>query len=179
MSTHVDTTVSYRTSAHTPTVPDYRTLVEMPAGRLLMPATATVHVDIDGDPTLSRVILDVELLDRRYQVTRMELVTPPGAGLDVQAVTKLDLPSFIRAGVAHLIRMESTDGDVFTHTAPMTDPDPLWPVALTYSVAHVLGESPTAAVASHLRISKGAAAQRVSRARAAGYLPPTMRGKAS
>ena len=89
------------------------------------------------------------------------------------------MPRFIRHGVAHLVILESIEGERYTAQRPMENPDPLWRVATTYSVAYALGEPPTEAVAERLRISHGAAAQRVKRARDAGYLPPTTKGRAS
>ena len=61
----------------------------------------------------------------------------------------------------------------------MENPDPLVPVALTYSVAHAVGQAPTKAVQTFKGVSHAAAAQWVKRARDAGYLPETSRGKAS
>ena len=64
---------------------------------------------------------------------------------------RVDVSSFIRHGVAHLVVLESTDGERYSAEHPIDNPDPLWPVALTYSVAHALGEPPTTAVAEQLR----------------------------
>ena len=51
-------------------------------------------------------------------------------------------------------------------------------VADVYKFALSRGEPPTKAVESTFRISASAAAKQVSRARAAGLLPPTTRGRA-
>jgi len=50
-------------------------------------------------------------------------------------------------------------------------------VAQVYRHAWETGQPPTRAVAEHFTISQSAAAKRVSRARQAGYLPLTTRGK--
>ena len=50
-------------------------------------------------------------------------------------------------------------------------------VADIYAKAWTAGAKPTRAVAQALSISQSAAAKRVARARAAGLIPPTMRGK--
>ncbi|HEX7161899.1 MAG TPA: hypothetical protein VF223_11770 [Trebonia sp.] len=50
-------------------------------------------------------------------------------------------------------------------------------VAQVYRHAWETGQHPTRAVAGHFTISQSAAAKRVSRARQAGYLPHTTRGK--
>jgi hypothetical protein len=50
-------------------------------------------------------------------------------------------------------------------------------VARVYQHAWDTGQAPTRAVAEHFTISQSAAAKRVSRARQAGYLPITTRGK--
>ena len=169
----------YRTTATTPTIPDYRPLVDMKKGRLLMPARCTVVVEVTGLDGLAHVELGLELIGRRYQVTRLEASPPAGSGLDLELVRKLDVPLYARYGVAHLVIMESPEGEQYTASSPLENPDPLWPVATTYSVAYALGEPPTAAVATDLGISHAAAAQRVKRARDAGYLPPTEKGRAS
>jgi hypothetical protein len=165
--------------ADTPTVPEYRALVETPYGRMLMPTKCFVHVLVTGDPGLAEVFLDVELIDRRYVITRLLATPPPGGGLDIETVRALDTASYIRRGVANRIIMESSDGQTYTAEQPMESPNPLWPVATAYAVAHALGEPPTMAVARDLRISQAAAAQRVKRAREAGFLPATRRGARS
>lgn len=169
----------YRPIGTAPMVPDYRPLVEVDAGRLVMPRVCTVTVHVTGEPGLMRATFDLELIGRRYETVRLEAVPPDGGGLDFEAVRRLKASSFIRHGVASLVVLESNDGDRYTSEHPIDNPDPLWPVALTYSVAHALGEPPTKAVAEQLNISRDAAAQRVKRAREAGYLPATEKGRAS
>lgn len=56
--------------------------------------------------------------------------------------------------------------------------DALAEVADIYRQAYAAGLSPTRAVAEALSLSPSAAAKRVGRARAAGLLPPTTRGRA-
>lgn len=179
MSTTEEPRVHYRTTSTGPTVPDYRPLVEVGPGRMITPAACTVHVEVTGEPGLAHVTMNLELIERRYRITRMEATPPAGAGLDVEAIRRLTLPKFARHGIQHLIVFESTDGERYTAERPMENPDPLWRVALAYSTAYAFGEDPTAAVATDEQISHAAAAQRVKRAREAGYLPPTERGKAS
>lgn len=158
---------------------DYRPLVETEKWRLMMPGGATVTVDITGRSSLSRVLIDLELDGRRYRRTRLETIAADGASIDLEEVRGLRIAKWSVDGLAHTARLETFDGETFTASQPMIDPDPLWPVALHYSIAYALGESPTAAVAEHLGISNNAAAQRVYRARAAGFLPATNPGKAS
>ncbi len=85
----------------------------------------------------------------------------------------------MRQAISHRVVLESVDGDSYSAQSPMESPDPLWAVALVYWIAYAVGENPTAAVAEDLGVSRGAAAQRVKRARDAGYLPPTTSGRAS
>jgi hypothetical protein len=179
MSKEEQPRVHYRPKGSLPKAPEYRPLVEIEAGRLMAPVSAAVDVNVSNEPGLAHFRLDVELIDRRYQTVRLEATPPPGAGLDFEAVRRVRVPEMMRDGLASLIVYESVDGESYTAERPLDNPDPLWPVALTYSVAHALGQPPTLAVAERLRISAGAAAQRVKRARDAGYLPATTKGRAS
>jgi hypothetical protein len=61
--------------------------------------------------------------------------------------------------------------------APRRETGRLAEVAAVYRRAWEEGRPPTEAVARHFTISQSAAAKRVSRARQAGYLPPTTRGR--
>jgi hypothetical protein len=61
--------------------------------------------------------------------------------------------------------------------APRRNTTGLREVAAVYRQAWKGGRPPTQAVADHFTISQSAAAKRVSRARQAGYLPPTTRGR--
>jgi hypothetical protein len=61
--------------------------------------------------------------------------------------------------------------------APHRETGRLAEVAAVYRQAWKRGRPPTEAVADHFTISQSAAAKRVSRARQAGYLPPTTRGR--
>jgi hypothetical protein len=62
-------------------------------------------------------------------------------------------------------------------TQPRDSLDVLAEVARVYDEAWASGARPTKAVAEHFTISHSAAAKRVSRARTAGLLPKTTRGK--
>ena len=63
----------------------------------------------------------------------------------------------MRNELAHLVDLrEPLTVSRYTAERRWTNPDPLWPVALTYSVAYALGESPTAAVADRARASRTA-----------------------
>jgi hypothetical protein len=179
METPEQSRVLHRITSTTPTVPDYRPLIEVETGQLAMPAKCTVNVEVVGEPGLAHVELIVELIERRYCVTRLTASPQPGHTLDMEQVRGLDVAYFVRHGVAHKVLFQGTDGKNYSSSYPMQDPDPLWEVALTYSVAFAIGESPTAAVARDLRISHAAAAQRVKRAREKGLLPPTRKGSAS
>ncbi len=171
--------VSYRFSANAPLGTSYRPLIDVERGRMLMPAEVTATVDVTGEPGLAHVDIDLELIDRRYRITRLEATPPGGAGLDIEALRRVDITDAVAAGVAHKVVLESADGERYSSESPIDNPDPLWSVALTYSVAHAVGAPPTKAVAERLRISRDAAAQRVKRARDTGYLPLTEKGRAS
>jgi hypothetical protein len=117
------------------------------------------------------------LVDRTYQITELR----SEAGLDFRALAgATGLVAALAEVVAHEMILTTTTGDTYSVDHPLEDPvDPLWRVAITYSAAHAVGQPPTKAVAEALGITPGAAAQRVRRAREAGYLPPTKSGKAS
>lgn len=169
----------FHVSARPSAVWDYRPLVETDEWRLMMPGAAVVTVDVTGHTSLSKVVVDLELDGRRYRRTRLETVAADDASIDLEELRTLRIAKWSRDGLAHTSRLETVDGETFTATQPLSEPDPLWSVALHYSIAYALGESPTAAVAELLGISGNAAAQRVYRARAAGFLPPTKPGRAS
>lgn len=179
MSNDVDHEVTMRVTSKVPTVADYRTLVELPAAVLKAPARCEVRVDVTGLPGLAHAVFDVGLIGRRFRVLRLEAEPNAGYGLDIPAVQRLPMGTILRGGLAHLIRLETVDGESFSADRPIVPDDPHVVVALAYSVAHALGGHPVLAVAEDMNISPAAAAQRVRRARARGYLPPTTPGKAS
>jgi hypothetical protein len=168
-----------RVTSEVAVIPDYRTLVDLPNARLLAPSRCSVRVDVEGEAGLAFAKFDVGLIDRRFRVLRLTAEPNEGDGLNLYEVQRLDMGYILRAGLAHLIQLRTQDGEVFTAEHPVESPDPHVNIALAYSVAHALGDHPVAFVARDLGISAGAAAQRVRRARAAGYLPPTTPGKAS
>lgn len=161
----------------------YRTLAETPLGRMIAPERATVTFEIANHPTLSAVRMDVELVDRRYEIMRLEALGADGRGLTLQAIADLmsSLSMALRFAIEHRVKFEAPDGAVYSADRPVPDAGAgsLWAVALTYSVALAVGANPTAAVADELELSPGAAAQRVKRARDRGFLPATTPGKAS
>jgi hypothetical protein len=172
--------VQYRLDATVPDITDYRTIVDAPDGRMLMPGRCNVVVDVTGEPRLARVEIDAELIDRRYRITRLQAFAPPGEGLDLELIRALDVTNYLQAGVAHRVKYERQDGNTYSVEYPIANPDPLIEVALIYSVAHAVGLPPTQQVQTSKRLpSQNAAAQWVKRARAAGYLPPTRKGAAS
>lgn len=169
----------YRTTVRTPIVPDYRPLDESGAGATLeAPAELTAAVHIDGDAGLGLVELDMRLVDGRYRITRLTATPPADGFLDIEAVRALNYSTYITDALAGTVVARTRQGDTYTAERPMTNPDPLWPVALHYALTRALGGNPTAAVAERFDISYEAAAQRVKRARDKGFLAVTTRGKA-
>jgi hypothetical protein len=171
--------VQMRVSSKVPAFADYRPLVDLPAAKLVAPARCEVRVDVTGSPGLASAVFDVGLIERRFRILRLVAEPADGYGLDPYEVQRLDMGLILRGGIEHLIRWEGADGTSFSADRPMDPDDPHVGIAVAYSVAHALGGHPVVAVAHDLGISAGAAAQRVRRARAAGYLPPTTPGKAS
>src|SRR5690349_14757439 len=56
----------------------YRPLVELPSGRLMTPWRFNFEIDVDGEPGLASVDLDIQLVGRRYVVTRLAASPRPG-----------------------------------------------------------------------------------------------------
>ena len=76
---------------------------------------------------------------------------------------------------AELLRLKSAAAAEMA--APRRETGWLSEVAAVYRLAWEDGRPPTEAVADHFQITHSAAAKRVSRARQAGFLPPTTRGR--
>ena len=171
---------SPRVQAYYREVPDYRTLVEVPVGRMVIPHSIFVVAEWDDQPRLGKVELTVTLIDRKLEISNMQAYAEVDHGLDIEDLRRLDTSALLRQAISSAVRTETraADGSFITES-PIENPDPLARVALTYSLAYALGERPGAAVARDLGITPGAAAQRIRRARALGYLPPTTPGKAS
>jgi hypothetical protein len=164
--------VNYRVRSHSQPAADYRPLVDLGArGRLEAPAwfTATLNP--------GPIEVTLTLVERTYRITGLR----SDAGLDLRALAgATGLMGALAETVANQMILTTTTGDVYSVDHPLEPPvDPLWLVAITYSAAHAVGQPPSKAVAERLGITAGAAAQRVRRARGAGYLPPTSAGKAS
>lgn len=159
---------------------DYRPVLDTPEGRLLMATPLCIVVQFAGEPHVRQLRLTVELVDRRYVIRSIELEPGVVAGELFPRLRVRDVGRWLHRAASHESRFESADGVTYTSTDPMPEPiDPVWPVVLAYSTAHLVGRPPTQAVADRLGISHAAAANRVKRARAAGYLPTTEPGKAS
>jgi hypothetical protein len=166
-------------TAPTPEVERYEVLLDNKLGRLEAPANVHVEVNAEGHPAIGQVVIDVELVGRRYEIKKFIATPPRGGGLRLLDLRSLPLERWLRAGIEHRMRMVTPDGTVYTAEDPMPAPDPMWQTVDQYSIAVALGENPVMAVAEHFGIESGAAAQRVKRARAKGYLPPTTPGRAS
>ena len=153
---------------------EYRPLTESgPAAELRAPVELEVVVEVDAAPVL-RIAL--RLIDGRYRITA--LLAPDGGWLDLEEVRSMGYRDLIAGALAGEVVARTSDGKTYSSSKPMTDPDPLWPVALEYATALALGQPPVVAVANKYSIEHSAAAQRVRRARAKGYLRPTEQGKA-
>jgi hypothetical protein len=181
----MSTPVTYRVTAEVPAVPDYTPLLDFPSGRFLAPTKCRLMIEVEGEPGLTNVEATMALRERRYVI---ETITAHAfnwdpVGVDRAAIQRLPLGRLLRTAIGPHVQIEQeygTEASRFTRTYRAADnADPLWRVALVYSIAHAFGEPPTTAVADDLGITRGAAAQRVRRAREADYLPPTTQGRAS
>jgi hypothetical protein len=166
-----------------PDVTDYRPLFEVPAGRLLVPGRCEVSyrsVDLDDEDattTTGTADIEVELVDRRYRVQRLSVESLDRLGVSASLMDRAMNLSGSLSEIGHLVRFERQDGNDVT--VESTRSDPLLHVAAVYSVAFAMGSNPTSAVAAAKGVKVNAAAQWVRRAREAGYLPPTTKGRAS
>jgi hypothetical protein len=181
----VDTTKTVaKVRAKIPKGASYSRLGESgPAGTLEAPDYCPVEVTFEGPGAelgrngLARLDLWLELQDGRYNVVRLEATAPKGGRLDIEEVRAFSYAPRLRQALMGSVRRVTDEGEAFSADRPMDDPDPLWMVALIYATARATGEHPTKAVAHDLGIPETAAAQRVRRARAKGYLPATTPGK--
>ena len=165
--------------------------------QLLGPARAEITVYNEPEHSPYGLKILVSLKDGRYAVTRLEIIadrsndapdilramrepsrddtyTPSENVPPVTAAGLLDvkLPPILRKALRPQIvaRRKLSTGEWSTG---FTEDDL---VPATYLLAQLVGEHPTAAVAQELGITRQAAAQRVSRARKQGQLPPTTKG---
>ena len=158
----------------------YSPLVTTAVGQIRTPSRLTVIVDAHGRPDIERITFEVALVGRRYHVQRLEAVALPGGGIELSDLGRLPLSRFFEHAIASKFELVTPDGETYSAEQPVPEPiDPLHQVAITYSAAVAVGRPPTQAVAEDLGITANAAAQRVRRAREAGYLPPTTPGKVS
>ena len=157
----------------------YSVVQDSSAGQLLAPDNAAVNVYAENVPGVKRIRMDVELVERQYNITNVEVSAPEGESLDLHLFRSGDWNFWLHAGVASEVRLLTPDGETFSAKRPLPAPDTNMEVALTYTVAYLLRQNPTKAVADRYELNAQAAAQRVKRARAKGYLPPTTVGKSS
>jgi hypothetical protein len=152
-----------------------------PASHLEAPDRCEITLGFRGDianqgrPGLVAMWFDVRLTERRYMLYQ-RAATGTDSGLDVEQVRTFNYRPTMRQSLAGMVRLVSHTEDGVTIRQPKEDP--LWAVALIYTIAGATGDDPSAAVAHDLHISRTAAAQRVRRARLKGYLQPTTKGKA-
>ena len=164
--------------------------------QLLGPERARIIVR--NEPELSPYDLEVRvaLQDGRYVVTQLtmnankvtdapdelrlsrpgsedDFYTPSASGpVTAVGLGQVKVPPILRQGLRREVtaRRLMSNGEWSTG---ITEEDL---VPTTYLLAQLVGENPTAAVGLELGISRQIAAQRVSRARKAGLLPPTTKG---
>jgi hypothetical protein len=180
-------TTNYRVRCDIPKAALYKPLASSgPRGTLEAPERFDIVIDVEGYGAggpgrrgLRRMTIGMELQGGRYVPITLSAVGPEGGWLDIEDIRDYAYGPQLRQALAGAVRLVADSGETFSTSRPMTDPDPLWQVALVYSVALAQGEHPTKAVAHDLGLTAAAAAQRVRRARAKGFLPPTTPGKVS
>jgi hypothetical protein len=153
----------------------YRPLGESgPAGQL--EGRERVTVVLEGK-LFGTIEIEHLLIDRIYRAVKLTAVGPSSPGyIDFESLRRTNLRTWTRRALAGNVRAVTPHG-TYTADSSLSNPDPLWAVALTYVTARATGDNPTAAVAEDFGLTHSAAAQRVKRARDKGYLPPTTPGK--
>jgi hypothetical protein len=146
------------------------------AGHFEGPARFSVTFDVEDPPAtagLRELSLDLELSDDRYVITRVEAVAPEGGRIDLETLRRFNYSAALRDALRHdVVSVPMSREDRIAVQLGETTPDPLERAAYVYTLARLVGESPTKAVADAQGISAAAAAQRVRRARQKGLLPP-------
>jgi len=158
------------------------------------PQAARIVVDAEPELAPFDLAAQVHLVDGRYVVTRLDvhasaLADQPivlgdflGDELDqsyfpsttvppitARGLAAIRLPAILQAALAPAVNVKRSFADGHEVLGMIDANDKL---AATYCRARAVGDNPTRAVADELRIGHSAAAQRVSRARKAGIIPP-------
>jgi hypothetical protein len=136
---------------------------------------------------MAELELWLALVDGRYVIHSVQATGPEGQGLDIEALRRVNFSKAVRRltrqvlGFHHFPHGEDLD-DIYSQQGWLrarakkagqpTEPTMAEQVAYFYTVARLLGDHPTKAVAEGLGISADAAAQRVRRARQAGLIQP-------
>jgi hypothetical protein len=148
------------------------------AGRFEGPERFGVTYEFDDPPGaagLSELSLAMELAGDHYVITRVEAVAPAGGRVDIEALRRFNYSTALRHTVRHVVKVPMSTGDQIAFQLGQEKTGPLHRAAYVYTLARLVGEHPTKAVADAMGITTAAAAQRVRRARQKGYLPPASR----
>ena len=136
---------------------------------------------------MAELQLQLSLVDGRYVISSVHATGPAGQGLDIEALRRVNFSKAVR----HLTRLvlgfhyfpHGEDPDnlysqqhLLRHKArrsgQTTEPTMAEQVAYFYTVARLLGDHPTKAVAEGLGITADAAAQRVRSRLSPGWPHP-------
>ena len=135
----------------------------------LLPPTEHRWPDTDTGPWL--VTLTWQVIDGRPECAGLNIASIDGGMLTASVVRKIPIADWIAEDRAAMSPRQVAIGGLRKSTA-----DRLSTAAEVYQRARSEGRPPTKAVAEHYGISHGGASNLVSRARAAGLLPPTSQG---
>jgi hypothetical protein len=129
-----------------------------------------------GVAGLGTLRLDMRLRAGEYVIDRLEATGHDGEPLEVEALRRVRYSEILPRLVIKVMDRGANFAEVLDNLRGRNDEVR---VAFMWSLARLTGYPPTLAVAEDMRITPGAAAQRVRRARAAGLIPPdtTARGK--
>lgn len=121
---------------------------------------------------LASLTLDLRLTFSGYAIERLEARGPGQAPLDLEALRRFGFKEALRQSLFDMLGKQPETAETLLKVFSDRDTKSLERVAVVYGLAQLLGDAPTTAVARSLNITPAAAAQRVRRARAGGFLPP-------
>ena len=118
-----------------------------------MTISATYEPSWQNRPRLGKVKVELVLLDGRYEIQRIEATPPARDALDPEELRLVPFGQLLGFALAGRVKFQDADGRTYSATRPMTDPDPLHGIALTYSMARALRLNPTTEVATRYGLS--------------------------
>lgn len=154
--------------------------VPVGGGFSLPPAAEIPAVDVDFLPF--DITMKVELVEGRYECTSLTCTQKEGGEpVTTNGIRAVPIGRIIASGLAGRIMKWKPNPHAEGESvgAPVgSGDDELVRIAGVYRMAYACGLPPTGAVAEYLEVSQSVAGNRVMKARKAGLLDPTVKGRA-